>query len=952
MHLFTKNHFASGKIFRHRLGILCLMFLLLGMTSVMAQERTITGKVTAVENNEPLPGVNVILKGTTTGTVTDLDGNYRLNVPQNAQTLVFSFIGLTQKEVQIGAQTTINVEMEENAQQLSEIVITGQGGGIEKKRLSTTVESISSEQLEKVPTFQLDQILQSQLPNSQIKLNSGQPGTSSIIRTRGVVSASGATTPVIYIDGVRVDNTVGGELANGTGGATSSALADLPVESIERIEVIKGGAAATLYGADGANGVIQIFTKKGSKGDARFTLETQQGIMAGTRDFLQYDRTADVLFDPGHMQLYRLGVSGGSERTTYNFSGSVYDDEGFRVGNQQTRYNLRTTLQSTLADKLTYTGSFGFVGHQFTRDYNANSSFGSYGNLENGDYGNLDTLTSDELNDVREEVRSIVNNVDIFTQVRRFQTSHALEYKPIEKITLKGILGIDSRFSREREIFTNELDVLLGGSGVGQGTIDVFERNFRGITVDLNGTYRESFGDLSAIATVGFQGFNNSDEQVFYEGNDVVEGSRSINNAGSQNAEDYLLSVANYGYYGNLNLGFRDRLFAEVGLRVEQNSAFGDQVDPQLFPKVGLAYSLASEPFFQSLVSEDVVNEFKLRANYGIAGRFPTPFANQRTLDANPYLGTVSYTFSQAGDPTLRPERVTTQEAGFELSMFKSRVNVDLTYYNSVTRDALFDAPFPSSVGLGDQLRNLGEIKNTGLEIATTFDVIRTSTFDLRVNASYNTNQNEVLDNGGVAPFNLYGFTFLGVFVDEGQPVGFLRGDNPIFDEDGNLVDVEPNAALGQTTPATFGTVGLNLTYKNRLSLFISGDYQTGASLVNTNEVLRYILNTDFNRDLIPENAIGESFFDLAGVWVESADYFKVRNIALSYDMPARWFGNVLDGATIGFNVTNPLNFTEGNLDPEVTGANPGQNGLALGGYYYATESAPRSFIGSLKLRF
>ncbi len=925
------------------------------------QERAISGKVTSIDDGSTLPGVNVVLKGTTKGTVTDIEGNYKLSVPSDGSTLVFSFIGLATEEVIVGARSIMDLQMSADVTQLSEIVITGQGLGTEKKRLSTTVETITAKQLESVPNLRIDQVLQSQLPSSQIKLSSGQPGTSSVIRTRGVVSANGATTPVIYIDGVRVDNrSLGSGNAvgtNGTGGAASSALSDLPIESIERIEVIKGGAAATLYGSDAANGVIQIFTKKGAAGKATFNFETQQGVMQGTEDYLKYDKTADFLFKPGHIQSYRIGVNGGNEKATYNFSGGVYHDEGFRLGNDNTRYNLRTGVAATLNDKIKYSGTFSVNSQVVSRDLNANFG-GPFGDLESNILGVLDDLTDVELDAVKTQV---VNRVETFNNKivsRRFQTSQSLTYNPMEGLTVFGTVGLDSRFSRDKQINTNAFDIASGGTGVGQGLINVGERNFFSITGTMNGQYKKNFGDLSLVGLVGFQFFNDRDERVSYSGNDVVEGSLSINNSATQNATDLLLSVANYGYYANANIGFKDKVFLEAGVRVDQNSAFGDLVDPQIFPKIGIAYTLTEESFMENV--SDVVSQIKLRANYGEAGNFPTPFVNNTTFNSVPFLGSNAYTQGAAGDPNLTVERSKTIELGTDLSFIQNRINFDFTYYNTNTEDAIFNAPFSTSFGIGNQQRNLGKIENEGIELAGVFDIIRSEKVDLTLNASWNTNTNIVADNGGVAPFNLYGFAFLGVFVDKDEPVGFLRGSAASLDENGSVV-VETNQALGQVTPKAFGSFGLNLNYNRRWTFVLTGDYQYGSEIVNVNEVLSYGF-TNAGSNLVTTEFEGQPFFNIANLFVQSGDYLKIRNISVAYDIPVQqvFGGKVFNGASITLSATNPFNFvSESNgvkVDPEVSGATPGNttgfSGVDLGGYNYATESAPRIYMASLRLKF
>ena len=258
---------------------------------------------------------------------------------------------------------------------LEEVIVTGQGIGINRNRITTTVDVLSNEDIERNPTQQLDQLIQATAPGAQIKLSSGQPGTSSIIRTRGPITANGNTTPVIIVDGVRVDNLNSNPtLGIGTGGASSSAISDIPLEAIEKIEYVKGGAATTLYGADAANGVIQIITKKGTVGKSTITLGVETGIIEGNTRFNRFKRTGDLIFDFGTSQTFRIGLNGGTEGFRYNFSGSTYFDDGFNNVNKQSKRNYRAGFTAKVTDRLMYQGSIAFSSHEYTRDFNANTS--------------------------------------------------------------------------------------------------------------------------------------------------------------------------------------------------------------------------------------------------------------------------------------------------------------------------------------------------------------------------------------------------------------------------------------------------------------------------------------------------------------------------------------------------------------------------------------------------
>lgn len=929
-----------------------LMLVLVNAAYAFAQTRTVRGTVRDARSGDPLPGVTVAVKGSSIGTVSGGDGTFKLDAsPQDV--LVFSSIGYVTKE-QAASSETLDVSLASGSKELSEIIVTGQGIGMEKRRLSTTVETISAKDIKAAPAQQLDQLLAGKLPGAQIRMSSGQPGTASIIRSRGIVSAYSATTPVIYVDGVRVDNlNTAPSLSLETGGAQSSAIADIPIENIERVEFIKGGAATTLYGSDAANGVLQIFTKKGSASRPELDFEVKLGATKGTEDYLKFKETADVLFRTGLYQNYRLGLSGGNDRVTYSFSGSFGQDDGFRPANLQKRYNFRSTVSAKVNKILTYTGSLGFSANQFFRDQNANSSYGVFGNLETGAYGELNKFNKAKLDSIRTAIIDpIMAAVYQRETVRRFQTSQAFTAQIMENLTAKASFGIDYRNSEQMGIFSNRYLIALGAVAPGtddQGTIDVFNRQFLGLTGDFNVQHKARTDHFSFITTIGAQAFRTIDKQNALHGVNVVDGSRSINNSASTSAEDYEQVVTNYGYYIAENIGFKDKLYLEMGLRIDANSAFGKDVGKQVYPKIGLSYDLAVENFMATSVP--VVSQLRFRANYGKAGLFPPAFSQQKTITGRPFLSGAGFSLGQPGNDNMKPEKVATYEGGIDAGFLNNRFTLSATYYQAKTEDALFDAPYTPSYGLARQLRNIGTISNKGWEFATVLTVLDQKDFSLRLNASYNLLTESIVEsNGGVPQFSIGGFTFLGSFVDVNRPVGFLKGNRPTFDKDGKMTSSEANANLGSPIPKHSGSLGLSFTFKQRLTLYSSADYQSGAYGVNVDEVLRYF--NGIPDDRIPEASLDESFFDLAGVWVEKTNYFKVRNISLNYQIPERFYDRVFKGLEVGFMVTNPINIYSSKFDPEITGSGANiQNGLTVGGFGFGTESAPRQFIGTLRVK-
>ncbi len=940
-----------------------LLSLLIGslliVPAALAQTGTLTGEITDDRTDERLPAVNIFVQELQRGAATNFDGEYTIeNIPYGTYTLRVTFVGYrtATRQVEINSPNTeLNIQLSEDVLGLQEIIVTGQGSGVERQRLSSNVTSIGARQIERLPTVQLDQLLQGNIPNSQIRSSSGSPGQASLIRGRGVVSALTATTPVVYIDGVRVDNTTGFAVNRSTGGAQSSAIADIPIENIERIEFVSGGAATTQFGSDAANGVIQIFTKTGVQGQSQFSFQTSVGAEFATKDFLVYDRSGDILFSPGATQEYRLSASGGTDTFTYSFSGSMRANEGVVQpgGDNSVRHSLRGSFSADLTPTVRYTGSFGFTSHEFNRNISANFS-GSIFDIETGSFGNPDEWSDDEFEQNKEFIRTYVGLHDISEDVKRFQTSQTLDFRFREDLTARAVVGVDFRnsgqFFRESNAYLIARGFVPEGT-TDQGSLTQTDRNFLGLTVEASARHEANIGDLSFITNVGGQFFRNNDVQLFIDSDGLPDGSDNAQTGPDRVGGNFERTVANWGVYALENIGFRDTYFLELGIRADQNTAFGAEVGTQVYPKFGLIYNISNESFFQDLVSSNFISNLRFRANLGYAGNFPTPFSNEVLASVGGFRGASWIDFGTPGDENLKPERTKTIEVGGDISFYNDRFNFEVTYFESETRDALFEAPFARSVGLGTALQNLGLIENSGIEIAGNFNLIRTRDASVNLRASFNTLTNLVVDNGDSAPFNVGGFSFLGSFVDEGYPVGYFRGNRMVFDDAGNVSEIIPNDNLGSPLPDYFGNIGLNADYRG-LTLTVTADWQLGAQAVWPDELLRFFSGLGDDRtDRVPA---GASFFDFANLYVEDADFLKVRLISLNYSIPTRFTEGLFRRMSVGATVSNPLNFTSSAFDPEVTGAGiaDGQGGVGVGGFSYGSQSPNRQVYGTVRIDF
>ncbi len=933
-----------------------LLFLLSQMSFAQKEKnklKIISGTVSDALGT--LPGVTVIIKGTFRGVETSMLGEYYIQA-KDGDILVFRFVGMKTVEKKITADThQINVNMEEDTNILEEVIVTGQGSGIEKRKLSTTVDVLTSKDLEKSQATRIDQLLQSTMPGAQIKMGAGRPGAPSIIRTRGPISVASSTTPVIIVDGVRVDNlNSNSALDFGTGGSGFSALGDIPMESVEKIEYIKGGAATTLYGADAANGVIQIITKKGKAGETNVFIESKLGIVMGTTDFLRFDRTAEALFRPGISQEYRMGINGGNEGITYNFSGSLLKDESYTKINDLIKRAVSFGLNAQVTKKLGYQGSFSFTNLEIKNDYNANDGFSRFGEFEKGKRGNLDTMTQEEWEKeiaLSEKKRELI---DIDRSIMRFTNSNKFTYKVSENFSGTATIGLDYRDEISHRVQNNAFkEVMRNKKYSNEAELIRVSRKNLVVTGDLNLTYKFDWKGLSSTSILGGQFFRTNDKQLRLtasQGIDVGKGTYTTEPYEEKKESYLVLQNANYGLYFLQNIGINDIAFIELGGRVDKNTSAGENTSPIFLPKAGIIYNFSDHNFYKKGSFSNYLSLLKLRANYGEATNFARPFSQLETMSVGTLIEEATLSFNNLGNKDLVSERLKTYEFGVDIGLFR-RITMGLTYYISNTTDALFTPNSMPSSGNKDQIKNIGEIENKGLEFALNSTLIKGTNHNLSFNASYNYNQNKVVKMDNTAAFRKGGFGVAGSWIEEGESLGVLKGTITEKQKDGTYKTTS-NSYLGDSFAPHFGSFGLNYSYKN-FNFFTTGDYQFGGKVINLDLYLRHKIKVD---DAGVPSELSQNMKDpkpstYVNYFVFDNDFVKIRNIGATYDLKRalKYFSNI----RIGFTVTNPFNWSPSGIDPEVSGSGINrQNSFSSGGFYYATQSAPRIYMSSIKFQF
>ena len=926
-------------------GAVLLMSFLLFPAFSSAQQQTgqIVGRVIEDATGEPLVGANVFIKDSRLGAATDLEGNYRIiNVPSGSYILISSFIGFYQIEqpsvsVQTGRETTVNFSLKVSALSQDEIVVTGTGYQLRKKELATAITTINVGEIQNSPVESIDQLLAGVVVGGSVNMNSGSPGTGSRMRMRGVTSAAVSQTPVIYIDGVRMDNNTNYRLGQGSGGLRSSSLSDILVNDIERIEITKGGAAATLYGSEAASGVIQIFTKKGIAGPARWNLRIDQGFNQPEKKFVIEDFTKNEFLETGKYQKYTLGVEGGSAAVTYHLSGRLLESEGVTPKNDDIQYSFRGGIRTFPSEKWQIDFSAGYVRNDYQRMYNNNAIASPMTSIEGQDADFTNTLPLSERIAKLEEFKL----PELTERVNRFNFSTNINYDLHRYFTNKLILGFDYRKSEARYFNPIASEVVTSTPGGGLFRSD---REYLTITLDYSGTFKYSPFDWStSIFTFGAQGFREEDREISVDADEYgLPGTDDFDNAANLSPLESNRQIFSGGYYFNEQFGIYDKLFLNAGIRVDGNTAFGDEVDLVSYPKFGAAYNISDENFWIGSFAGNLVSQLKFRVAWGKTGSFPPPFVKDKTFGQGSYLGGVSVNFANPGESALKPEKTTTLEFGFDAAILNERVGIEFTYFTEETEDALFNVPSQPSTGLGFQIRNIGKIENKGFELGIDANVLNMDNVKFSINGSISKLDNKVTDIGGQPDFSIGGFGFLNMRVKEGFAVGTYRINKPTAAGDGEFDTVFEHSPIADK----YYTLGANLTLFNNLRFRMIGDGQTGGWILNTGSVIRFFNGASPQKDKIPD---GYSFGTASSVFIEDASFFKIREISASFDLPRGFFGA---NATLHASIRNVLTFADNtDLDPELHGVGSGRD-IEVGGINFFTLSPPRQFRLGLQVQF
>lgn len=988
--------------------------------SLDAQVRTyrIQGQVMDAGTNQPMAGVQVQIRGTSQGALTNTDGRYVVaaTLPQGDYTLSFTFIGraTATASVTLGTQTTVSVptvSLEESAVALEELVVTATGVQSVRRSIGNTVETVTGEVVnEAIGAATLDQALQGKLLGAWISEHSGQPGGGASIRLRGTNSIFGGAEPLIVIDGVIVDNnnealvSLSGNAGRGGQGLVNR-LADLAPSDIERVEVLKGAAAAALYGSKANNGVIQVFTKSGQQGDTRMTFSTEFSlsqvpdeyefnnhpraglgdvIWGGASGLLEEVERFDIqdeIWEDAWGNRNNVSVSGGDANTTFYVAGNWESDDGILRATDFERKGVRAKLTHQVTDRLEVGAmgnflqtEFGFMpegeqgqGTLTAAIFTPNSwDFRFDENL--GRYPRNPILGANPLD--------VFDNWDVSEDVTRFAGNLNATFRATDDFTVRYLFGIDD-YRQETHYFQPPQSISAGFTGSVQNPVRLSRQLNSDVTATLVSRLTD---DLSLESTGGIRYTEDNADIIRAAVSDLPPG-QSILTGANQFASQGVVEFRTFGGFLQEQFAYQDRLYVNVGLNVEGSSAFGEDQRWQLFPKANASWVVHESDFWRNSGIGDAIGTLRLRAAYGeTGGQPPGAFDRFENFFGVAYSGKAGLVpSSRAGNPDLEPERQREFEVGADLGFLDDRAQLELTYYTRTTEDLVLPVQLPPSRGVQSQFQNVGEVENSGWELAlSTVDWdVGGVTWRSRLQLSANDNVVKEL----VAADDTLTFGYFNV-VTEGQPVGAFYGWYYERDENGEIV-IDPDTGLGQRATAPDGTPlqkilgdpnpDLLASFSNtfdlgsawELSVLFDGRFgnevadfsrrimEFFGSHANVEQEVERALEREDNPDLTPiQYTLNVDRLLNYEEFVEDGSFIKLREVGLSYRAPStlveRFFG--AESATVRLAGRNLVTWTDyGGLDPEV---NLFSGNTVARGVDFATTPLPRQYTLSFQFVF
>ncbi len=960
--------------------LLLIIGLFIGVaTFTNAQDIVVSGKVTG-SDSEALPGVNVLVEGSTTGTSTDADGKYSLRVPAASSVLIFSYIGYVTQRVAAGSRTNLDVTLEVDTRSLEEVVVVGYGT-MRRRDITGSIASVAGKKMAEYVVPNPILALQGRAAGVVVNTNTGAPNGNFTVRIRGNNSIRGGNDPLYIIDGMP---------------SSPSSINSLDIESVE---VLKDASATAIYGSRAANGVVLITTKRGKAGAASVAYDVNYGMQSQIKKldmmnaqewarFYNEQQLNDVkkayftedqinsfgegtdwqsmVFKKAPIQNHNLTITGGTEKARILVSGSVMARDGIIPNSKYDKYNLRSNIDYDFNDRLSLQLNMVYTR---TGRLDQNSSGGNRGGSliggtisapptllpynEDGSYQNLQ-LAYPFMSNAIVNPFNILNETKSKTNATLANSNLALSYKLLKGLTLRSSLGIESNDYRSDGYRTTRY--LYGASNASvsnQNDLSIVNENILNYhkviandhSIDIMGgfTYQESTSKSASMSGSGF--LSDAPET------DQISGASIFGIPGTGYTKWALMS-----YLGRLNYSFKGRYIATVSARADGSSRYSEGNKWGYFPSAAVAWLVSDEQFLKDV---SWLSEMKFRLGYGVTGSTAiSPYATLNMLSqgktpVNGDMGTF-YAASTTLPSSLRWETTSQTNIGIDLTLMQNRLRVTLDYYDKMTKDLLNSVVLPPSSGYGTTIRNIGKMANKGFEWMLEGDVVSRNDLLWTLSGNMSINRNKVVSlyEGADVYGSVVGLSYINDFIHlirEGQPIGvFYTYKEDGYTADGNLkhVDADGNGTLsvqdkfitGNPHPKfTYGFTS-DLTYKGfDLSLLFQGSY--GNDLFNVGETA----NLDQGMGLNLRKAVYESHWKADNTaeqnaaakypklsrslalqysdrYVEDGSYLRLKNISLGYNFPMqKWGVTWCNSLKLYVSAQNILTFTKyTGMDPEV----------------------------------
>ncbi|WP_229204290.1 SusC/RagA family TonB-linked outer membrane protein [Dyadobacter alkalitolerans] len=1020
-----------------------------------AQINTVSGRVTD-EQQQPLVGVSIKVKDTTLGTITDIDGNYQLNMPDNIQgVLIFSFIGYLPAEQVVGNRTSIDVQLVPDAKSFSEVVVMGYG--TQKRRdLTDAVASINTQSIKDQPLSNIAEAIAGRLPGVLVQQITGAPGSNVAIKVRGLGSINADNGPLIVLDGQPLNN----------GG-----LGLINPNDIEKIDVLKDASATAIYGSRGSNGVVMVTTKRGKAGVTRINFDYYTGLQEITKkmdvlnsqQFAEYSKDAvntaylervpgasindpnsvrppnlryryargefpginfddpsslanydfqDMIFRQAPISSYQMSASGGTDKVQFAISGNYLNQDGIIKNSGIDRYSLRTNIDAQLTDKLKVGVS---MSPSFTDEKRVNSDghwsdngiinsalalmpfvpiYQADGTTYNGQVTYASTYNWTGVPNPVANITEIDNKV---SNLRLLGNVYA-ELELWKGLKYRGTFGSDLIYLRQNYFQSSALPLFnqlpptpTNGFAFSSQNINWVNNHTLNYDFKLGLDDSHSFGIL-----LGMEAQKNNFEQSQVNANRFANDFVPTINAGTVTGGNSLQEQWSLSsYFGRFNYAFQDKYLFNASIRRDGSSRFGRNTRWGTFPSASVGWRVANEPFLKNV---SVLSELKLRASYGMSGN--NSFGNYAQFSL---LSPDNYAFgnnlvnglatSSIGNDNLTWEKSRQADLGFDIGLWQDRLLLTVDYYTRTTTDLLLLVQVPTLTGFSAAFKNIGKVRNKGVEFSLLTRNLR-GTFTWNTDVNFSLNRNKVLALGpagdpirsgtgvdesnitviGKPLGNIYGYQQIGIFQNEAELDTYPHfattrpGDVKFQDINGDqIINADDRTILGNNQPDFIYGITNSFSFKG-FDLNIIAQGVQGGQILNLSR--RFYDNLEGNANQLttvldrwrspeqPGNGITPransrstgSNNAVSTRWVESASYFRIRNITLGYKLPPGVL-QTIKGRTLRVYAGIQNAFTSSKYlgyNPEVSG----YESALTGGVDYGSYPVARTYTIGLNLGF